>query len=58
MGEHDHTGGGLLSGIERLVHIGEQLLREGVAIGGGVEGDRGDPIDHRDVDQLPHDGRL
>ena len=46
VGEDDHSGAFGLRGIQRIVKVGEQLLRQSVAIGGGVECDRGNATDH------------
>ncbi len=56
VGEHDDAGGVTFCRVEGSVQIGEELLRQGVAVARRVERDRGYPVRALDVDQQRHIG--
>ena len=59
-GVHQHNDASLVlfGSVESSMEIDQKLLRQRVAISGRIEGDRGDPIVHGDLDELPHNGGL
>ena len=53
--EHDDPNFALLRLVERCVEVGDELLRQGVAVGRRIERDGGDSIHGCDADELRHD---